>query len=132
MPFHKHKIVTAIYVDSAEVFQKFIPKHSELFGHHSSIAYDPENLNDIEVGKPYTLSIIGRAYDEKGDALLVENKKSTLRYPHITLSCAPGIGPIYSNELLEQAMKEKTVEYFVEPISIEGVEGYYDDGIVHT
>lgn len=126
-----YKIVTAIYVDSKELFQKFSPKHSELFGDHSSIEYGPQNANDIHVGRPFILKIIGRVSDEKGDALLVENKKSKLKYPHISLSCVKGISPFYSNEMLEKAMKEKTVEYFPEPIFIEGVEGYYDNGVTY-
>ncbi len=122
----KPKLVTAIYVNSEELFKKFPPKHSERHGTHSSIEYDPKSLDGIEVGRPFTLKIIGRAYDEKGDALLVENAKSKLKYPHITLSCAVGTNPVYSNELIERAVAEKKVEYFSEPILIEGVEGYWD------
>ncbi|MDD5068093.1 MAG: hypothetical protein PHS53_01850 [Candidatus Pacebacteria bacterium] len=125
------KIVTAIFVNPEELFQKFPPRHTKLFGTHSSIAYDPVSLDDVEVGKHCTLKIMGRVSDEKCDVLIVENKKSKLKYPHITLSCSPTGHPIESNELLERAMKGNSVEYLKEPISIEGVEGYWDGDIKH-
>jgi len=70
------------------------------------------------------MKIIGRAYDEKGDALLVENPKSKNKYPHITLSCAEGVSPVYSNELFEKASVLNTIEYFNNPEEIEVIEGY--------
>lgn len=72
------------------------------------------------------MKIIGRAQDEKGDALLVENKKSSNAHPHITLSCAEGVSPVYSNELIEKAIATNTVEYFQEPVGIDVIEGYSD------
>lgn len=118
-------VYTAEFVqDIGDLLKKFPPKHSKVFGHHSTIAFKPGNLDDIEIGKMMTLKIIGRAYDEKGDALLVENSKATSKYPHITLSCAEGVSPVYSNELFEKASASDTIEYFDEPEEIEVVEGY--------
>ena len=113
-------------VDKENLIKKFVPKHEIVFGHHSTIAFKPGSLNGIEVGKKSLMKIIGRAFDEKGDALLVENLKSNNEYPHITLSCINGVSPVYSNELFKKAVENGTVEYFENPDEIEVVEGYSD------
>lgn len=104
----------------------FPPKHPKVFAHHSTIAFKPSDLDGIELGKETVIKIIGRVTDEKGDVLLVENIKSNQKYPHITLSCAEGVPPMYSNELIEKAVASGTVEYFAEPYEIEVAEGYFD------
>jgi hypothetical protein len=78
---------TALFVkDIQDLLKRFPPKHKKIFGHHSTIEFEPENLDGIETGKEYFIKIIGCAYDEFGDDLLVENIKSKNKYPHITLS----------------------------------------------
>ncbi len=112
--------------DIPDLLKRFPPKHKKVFGHHSTISLKPINLYEIEIGKETVIKIIGRAYDEKGDALLVENPKSKSKYPHITLSCAEGVSPVYSNELFEKASVSNTIEYFNNPEEIEVIEGYSD------
>ena len=115
---------TALFVvDPTELIQKFIPKHNKVLAHHSTIDFKPGSLEDIVPGRKVNIKIIGRAHDKKGDALLVENKKSKNVFPHITLSCAEGVRPVYSNELLERADEEGSTEYF-EPFFVEAIEGY--------
>jgi len=120
---------TAEFVkDTPSLLKQFVPKHEKVFGHHSTIAFKPDNLDQIEIGKEYKLKVIGRVFDDKGDALLVDNNKSNNKYPHITLSCAAGVSPVYSNELIEKAVAAGTVEYFQNPFEIEVVEGYSSGG----
>jgi len=57
--------------------------------------------------------------------LLVENPKSTNKYPHITLSCSEGVSPVYSNQLIENAVAKNTIQYLSEPIELEMTEGYF-------
>ena len=109
-----------------DLLSQFPPIHKHVFGHHSTIEFMPANLDGVEIGKESTMKILGRAHDEKGDALLVENAKSKNEFPHITLSCVEGVGPVYSNELLKKATATKTLEYFSTPYEIEVVEGYSD------
>lgn len=129
----KQKVIySALFVkDMQELLALFPPKHSIIFAHHSTIEFEPTSLNNIKIGKAGTLKIIGRAFDEKGDALLVENLKSKNKFPHITLSCADGITPLYSNELLERASANGTLELFSDPIEIQIVEGYSDGNDDH-
>lgn len=118
---------TAEFVKDIDgLLKKFPPKHPKIFGHHSTIAFKPGNLDGIETGKESTMKIVGRAFDEKGDALLVENPKSKNKFHHITLSCANGVSPFYSNELFEKASTDNTIEYFTAPEEIEVIEGYSD------
>lgn len=105
---------------------QFPPKHGKVFAHHSTIAFKPPTLDGVEVGKETPLNIIGRVSDEKGDALLVENLKSNNGHPHITLSCAEGVSPVYSNEMIEKAIAAGQVNYFESPVTIDVTEGYFD------
>src|SRR5580704_16813106 len=96
---------TALFVkDTADLLKRFPPKHKKVFGHHSTIKFEPNSSDGIEVGKEYSIKIIGRAYDAFGDDLLVENPKSKNKYPHITISRSDNAPPLYSKMLFEKAM----------------------------
>ncbi len=133
LPENKEKIdllYTAEFVhDVAALLHMFPPKHEMIFGHHSTIAFQPTDIDGIEIGRKSSMKIVGRAYDEKGDALLVENSLSKNMHPHITLSCAEGMPPEYSNELIAKAIAAGTVEYFLEPSFIQVTCGYSDGKI---
>ncbi len=110
--------------DPQKLIADFPPKHEKVFAHHSTIAFKPESADGLEMGKQWKIKVLGRAFDDKGDALLVENPKSKNEFPHITLSCTLDTDPIYSNELLKRAVTEKTITYFDEPYYVDAVEGY--------
>lgn len=86
-------------------------------------------MDGVEVGKNTKIKIIGRAYDEYGDDLLIENPKSKNKYPHITLSRADGAPRLYSQILFAKDNTENNMEYF-ENEYVEVVEGYCEDGKV--
>lgn len=117
---------TAYFViDKESLLSKFPPKHSRIFAHHSTIEFKPKNLENIKVGEKYNLKVIGRVWDDKGDALLVENFKSKNKYPHITISCVEGVPPVYSNEMIEKYAKEGKIEFIKDKnIFIETIEGF--------
>lgn len=117
---------TALFVkDIQDLLKRFPPKHKKIFGHHSTILFEPENLDGIETGKEYFIKIIGRAYDEFGDDLLVENIKSKNKYPHITLSRGENAPSLYSKVLFEKSTASNTIEYFKNE-KVEVIEGYSD------
>ncbi len=118
---------TGLFVDNpAKLLELFPPKHSRAFAHHSTNRFKPKDTNNLEIGTKSLLKIIGRAFDEKGDAVLVENPKSENTYPHITISCFEGVDPFYSNELIEKAKENNSLHMFPEPLYIEVTEGYGD------
>lgn len=117
---------TALFVKDIEgLLKRFPPKHKKVFGHHSTIEFQPNSLDGIEVGKEYSIKIIGRAYDEFGDDLLVENSKSKNKYPHITLSRGEDTPPLYSKVLFEKALASNTMDYFNNE-EVKVIEGYSD------
>jgi hypothetical protein len=114
---------TALFVkDVQALLKRFPPKHGKVFADHSTIEFNPSSLDGVEIGKESTIKIIGRAYDEYGDDLLVENPKSKNKYPHITISRAEGAPKLYSRILFPKAIAEKTIEYF-DNESVEVIEG---------
>ena len=117
---------TALFVkDIEDLLKRFPPKHKNVFGHHSTIQFEPESLGGVEPGKEYKIKRIGRAYDEFGDDLLVENPKSENKYPHITLSRGKNAPRLYSKILFEKAVAFNDIEYLNnEEVSV--VEGYSD------
>ena len=121
----KQVVYTGLFVtNQQELLSKFPPKHEKIFAHHMTIEFMPTNTSDLDIGKPQQLKILGRVSDDQGDALLVENTRSKQMYPHITLSCKEGISASYSNQLLQNAVRSKSIEYFPEPIYIDVVEGF--------
>lgn len=87
----------------------FPPKHPKVTADHLTMAFKPsaqvmESLNPM-LGMKVRLHLLHYASDEKGQAVSVQ--KGSLPYcenehPHITISCADGVSPVYSNELLEK------------------------------
>jgi len=86
------------------LLQRIAPVHEWVKGTHMTIAFNPpmerfEQKYQPIIGQPVALRVVGQAQDEKGQAVVVE-AMSENRIPHITISCASGIGPVYSNQLL--------------------------------
>jgi hypothetical protein len=118
---------TGLFVKDIEsLLKRFPPKHVKVFGNHSTIEFNPENLEGLEIGKESKIKIIGRAYDEYGDDLLIENPKSKNKYPHITLSRGENAPRLYSQILFNKSTEENHMEYF-ENESVEVVEGYSEN-----
>jgi hypothetical protein len=119
-------IYTGLFVDNpAELLKQFPPKYSTVFGHHSTNRFKPTDTHGLEVGKKSEIKIIGWASDDKCDALLIENPKAEKRYPHITLSCAEGVPPVYANAMLEMAVKNGTIKMLETSVLVAVTEGYY-------
>ena len=121
-------ICTALYVmDKNSLLQRFKPRHEDIYGSHSTIAFNPQKgIENITIGKTHTIKILGEVFDKKCYALLVENIMSENRFPHITISCESGLDPYYANKLLEESYERDTILYFEDTILVSVVEGCYD------
>jgi hypothetical protein len=98
---------TALLVDDpAKLKRVFKPVHPNVYYHHSTIEFQPENADNIEPGRKHKLKIIGRLKTDRVDVLLVENPQSTNEIPHITLSTAEGVAPVESNQALKEAVEQ--------------------------
>lgn len=86
-----------------------IPLLPMSYAHHMTVKYDPseEDILEIEVGQQTSLRVVGYAYDACGQAVLVQPQVFCHnKYPHVTVATAPGIGPVYSNELLATGFRK--------------------------
>jgi len=88
----------------AELLSHFPPKHSQLYAEHMTVAFRPhlktdERLN-LRKGEEVTLIVVGHVANEYGQAVAVEGfERVNPGTPHITISCAEGVSPVYSNTL---------------------------------
>lgn len=87
--------------------------------HHLTLSFRPseEKLREMSpfLGNSITMNITHAAADERGQAVQIAGAGEWARlavsncdnkHPHITVACAKGTSPVYSNELLE-GPKEK-------------------------
>jgi hypothetical protein len=82
------------------------PVHPNVYAEHTTIVFKPTAEQDQELeerlGEDVRLVAIGTAEDDKGDAVVVSGvKRYDDKTPHITISCANGVKPFYSNKLID-------------------------------
>ena len=111
----------ALFVnDSKSLMDLFPPIYDDIYYHHSTIQFEPQSTDTIEIGKITKLKIIGQLTTSKVDVLLVENPKSINQYPHITLSTTPATPPVESNSEIENNLdKIKPINLIID--TIEGI-----------
>lgn len=78
------------------------PEHPVVYADHVTLAYDPtpevlERYRQQE-GQRLRIPVTAVAVDDKAQAVLV-GADSENEYPHITVSVATGVEPVYSNSL---------------------------------
>lgn len=120
------RIIYNAYVLTPDAQRKlmeiFPPKHNNTFYHHMTINFGvqklPKNLGWIS-----ELTVIGYAEDDKGQAVVIQEARADGGVSHITLSCAEGVKPVYSNELLAKGWDK------ISPFSLEAqIQSYTSDG----
>ena len=106
-----------------ELLQQVPAKHANVFAHHLTIAFKPDESVYSKyanlVGETTKMTITGEASDEQGQAVLVEGPSENPN-PHITISCAPGVKPAYSNTLLQQQRHGQVHFLRLEPFTVYG------------
>ena len=122
-------IYTAIFLsdDSAAALKKlYPPRHPNVHAHHVTLIFkpSPENLVLLEpyLEKEVKCEVVGEAFDQRGQAAKVtvpEHLHLNGQVHHVTISCAEGVTPVYSNELLKRGW-ERGPEV-VPPVVLEGV-----------
>lgn len=124
MPTPTEKVLYIAVVLTAEAQRKLfnlistvaqIPDNWRKIGHHMTVTFggvkqalEPGYFDeDIHYGMKCTVVPIGWKMDEKGIAVKVVSTPQGSRLhveaaqPHITVAVAPGVSPVYSNQLLE-------------------------------
>lgn len=93
-----YPVYSAVFISNEEELKrKYKPVHPNIFYHHSTIEFKPESVEGLPIGLKIKMAITGRLTTDKVDVLLVDNKLSAKKNPHITLSTAEGIKPYESD-----------------------------------
>lgn len=86
------------------LLRDFPAVHDDIRADHMTIQFAPSEAEAacLQIGKKVKLKVVGYAEDDKGQAVVVVPKgvRSERPIPHITISTIPGVGAIYSNNLL--------------------------------
>lgn len=95
---------------TAKLLSHFPPLHPNVYAEHVTIAYRPsasvEDGLKFILGEERTIAVAGHAYDEYGQAVVISGvPRFDPGKPHITISCANGVGPVYSNTLLSKGFE---------------------------
>jgi hypothetical protein len=108
----------------SKLTRKCKPQHKNIYAEHMTIVFNPTEEQDEammrRLGDVVTLQVTGFGLDDKGDAVVVTGERRVGGgIPHITISCADGTKPFYSNKLLDGGWN------FIEPFEIHGVIARY-------
>lgn len=103
-------IYWAVKLDSksvASLLSSFPPIHPNIYAEHVTIIYKPTNKQDelMEkvLGKEVNLQTTAFVHNSRGQAVVVSGvERINPGVPHITISCAPGVSPVYSNILIKE------------------------------
>lgn len=103
-----HKPFTCLVLDApskALLLAMVPPSHSVVFADHITLEHDPADVLPLEREFRDWAIVVEVLSDDQGQAVTVElgrNASALLKpgqRPHVTLSCAPGVFPAYSNRL---------------------------------
>lgn len=110
-----------------EILRDFPAAHPNVQADHVTLLFKPteEQMEDLrsrfKMGQSVPLKVTGVAQDDKAQALSVELpaalEGTSKGRPHVTVSVADGVSPMYSNELLEagsRAVGPRTYEGYLD------------------
>lgn len=102
------------------------PKHTNVYAEHATIAFKPardvENTIQGMIGLNVNIVVVGYAEDDLGQAVAIHGiGRFDGGIPHITISCAAGTTPVYSNKLLSNGFNSTP------NVELSGKIGYVDD-----
>lgn len=104
----------------AALLEAFPPRHATVHASHVTLIFKPtdEELQTFMLGESVQMNISMKdVFDDKGQAVLVigmeKGFKSKNPHPHITISTAPGVKPVYSNELIAKTTSEPAINDYM-------------------
>lgn len=95
----------------AKLVSHFPPRHPNVYAEHVTVAFSPTEEQERQLvpqcGQAVSLQVVAVAQDDKGQAVVVSGvDRLNPGTPHITISCADGVRPVYSNTLLSKGERE--------------------------
>lgn len=110
------KMVAAVLDDETANFLKGLAVHQNVFCHHVTMAYQPSPEVYAKyqhlIGTTIEFDCRWSVRDHKGQATFVDGVPSEKKVPHITISCADGVEPVYSNQLFNNPQRRYTTLRF--------------------
>lgn len=102
-----------------KLLEKCFPLHTNVYCDHVTIKFQPkpEELDQFALGKEVRFTVDSVACDDNGQAARVVGIAADNKFPHITISTANGVKPVYSNKLCETVL----AVYFDEPLELIGI-----------
>ena len=93
------------------------PVYSVVYGHHLTLKFKPtpEEVEALPIGEEFLIAIDGWVEDDFGQAVSVGDTAGlpcSNEHPHITVACAWGTPPVYSNQLLENKKVHPAAGFF--------------------
>ena len=94
-----------------QLLREFPPKHRQVQADHVTILWGgrPDDLAKFDLGSIVRFRVVGYAEDRKAQAAVVilppEIGRYSNRKPHVTISTAPGVRPVYSNDLVARGFE---------------------------
>ena len=86
------------------------PMHDNVYAEHITLAFRPSEDVDkayqARLGEEVSFAVTAHYLDDGGQAVSVSSadfKRQDGMPEHITISCAPGVKPSYSNELIQSS-----------------------------
>lgn len=130
------RLYVAIFLDEeskAALLKAFPPKHVNVYGEHMTLAFGRHMEPEYPVGSEFELEVLAAYEDDRGQAVRVKGVGSNIdkhvwvdQVPHITISCAVGIKPVYSNEVIKMPNPFFVyMEGVSKPLKLKGVLDYF-------
>ena len=115
--------VSAVLTEESRdlLLKRVPPYHPRIYAHHVTMAFKPdpttlEYYRQME-GQRIRIPVTAVALDDKAQAVLV-GADSENESPHITISLAEGIKPVYSNDLLGRGDLQHIPIFTVEAVVV--------------
>lgn len=126
-----HKpVYAAVFLteDSKKLLLEKVPaKHPTVFAEHMTLAFGRHMRDEYPIGKKIQLYAYAHFADERGQCVSVWSHQTRgllweSQIPHVTLSCAEGVKPFYSMEMLKDPTKLPVEDI---ALILEGVVDYH-------
>lgn len=107
-------VYIAAVLDNADILQGI---HEVRYAHHVTLRYGGISQLPSFIGRSIEMTMLEYFCDDKADCIKVSIKDpdiaqysmSSGQVPHVTLTCAKGIRPVYSNTLMKNGLGKPIV-----------------------
>lgn len=109
-------------LDRDYILERFAPRHPNVFADHVTLTFKPDEMQTAVAekefkGRPVECHVLAHVFDDKAQALWIgcnyhcgiDHTLIRNEILHITISCADGVSPVYSNEMLKKSLVDRFI-----------------------